>query len=148
MLWSHNSIKCMLLSQLTQYYTIQPAYRSLDFIWDNAGKSVPEETFTHLHLSWLPIIPYLLPPSIMIHGSLPVPSDHSHLCPLKCHLIFLSYGPGITSMQHTTSHTTAVQSMIPTTWIYFIQFELGSPQKYKSVRKANSQSNRTTTTTI
>ena len=34
--------------------------------------------------------------------------DHSHLCPLKSHLIFLSYGPGLTSMQHTTSHTTAV----------------------------------------
>jgi len=34
----------------------------------------------------------------------------SHLCPLKCHLIFLSYKPGLTSMQHTTSHTTAVQS--------------------------------------
>jgi len=29
---------------------------------------------------------------------------------LKCNLIFLSYGPGLTSMQHTTSHTTAVQS--------------------------------------
>jgi len=38
------------------------------------------------------------------------PSDHSCLCPLKCHLIFLSCGPALTSMQHTTSHTTAVQS--------------------------------------
>jgi len=38
------------------------------------------------------------------------PSDHSHLCLLKCHLIFLSYGPGLISMQNTTSHTTAVQS--------------------------------------
>ena len=38
------------------------------------------------------------------------PSDHSHLCPLKCHIVFLSYGPGLTSMQHSTSHTTAVQS--------------------------------------
>jgi len=38
------------------------------------------------------------------------PPDHSHHCPLKCHLIFLSYGPGLTSMQHTTLHTTAVQS--------------------------------------
>ena len=27
-----------------------------------------------------------------------------------CQLIFLSYGPGLTSMQHTTSHATAVQS--------------------------------------
>jgi len=34
------------------------------------------------------------------------PSDHSHFCLLKCHLIFFPYGPGHTSMQHTTSHTT------------------------------------------
>jgi len=27
------------------------------------------------------------------------PSDHSHLCPLKCHLIFFSYKPGLTFMQ-------------------------------------------------
>jgi len=33
-----------------------------------------------------------------------------HLCLLKCHLIFLSYGSGLTSMQHTTLHATAVQS--------------------------------------
>jgi len=31
------------------------------------------------------------------------PSNHSHL-------IFLFYGPGVTSMQHTALHTTAVQS--------------------------------------
>ena len=37
-------------------------------------------------------------------------ASHSHLCLLKCHLILLSYGPGLTSMQHTTSHTTVVQS--------------------------------------
>ena len=35
---------------------------------------------------------------------------NSHLCPMKCHLIFLSYGPGLTSMQHSTLHITAVQS--------------------------------------
>ena len=33
---------------------------------------VPEETFTHSHLSWSSIVPYLLPPSIMIHGILSV----------------------------------------------------------------------------
>ena len=38
---------------------------------------------------------------------------HSHLCPLKCYLIFLSYGPGLTSMQHTTLHTTIVQPQLP-----------------------------------
>jgi len=44
----------------------QPFYGSLDFVWDNLGEPVPEETFTHSHLSWSSIIPYLLPPSIMI----------------------------------------------------------------------------------
>jgi len=38
------------------------------------------------------------------------PSNHSHLCPLKYHIIFLSYRPVLTSMWHTTLHTTAVQS--------------------------------------
>jgi len=36
------------------------------------------------------------------------PSDRSHLCPLKCHLIFFPYRPGLTSTQHVISHTTAV----------------------------------------
>jgi len=27
------------------------------------------------------------------------PPDHSHLCSLKCHLIFFPYRPGLTSMQ-------------------------------------------------
>ena len=33
---------------------------------------VPEETFTHSHLSWSSLIPYLLPPPITNHGILPV----------------------------------------------------------------------------
>jgi len=36
------------------------------------GELEPEETFTYSELSWSTIIPYLLPPSIMIHGILPV----------------------------------------------------------------------------
>jgi len=44
----------------------------LDFVWDNPGEPVPEETFTHSHLSWSSIISYLLPPSITIHGILSV----------------------------------------------------------------------------
>jgi len=48
----------------------QPFYSSLDFVRDNQGEPVPEETFTHSHLSWSSIISYLLPPSIMIHGIL------------------------------------------------------------------------------
>jgi len=39
-------------------------------VWDNPGEMVPEETFTHSHLLWSSIIPYLLPPSFMIHGIL------------------------------------------------------------------------------
>jgi len=50
----------------------KPFYGSLDFVWDNPDEPVPEETFTHSHLSWSSIIPYLLPPSIMIHGILSV----------------------------------------------------------------------------
>jgi len=172
---------------LTCHTHAQPFYSSLDSVQDNPGELVPEETFTHSHLSWSSVIPYLLPPSITINGipcsiyvpgslfpqslskfslvcllvwhpqlhtpyisspkhcllfaahahtittcfavvprlchlnlvflSQPFtsfntthPSNHSHLCPLKCHLIFLSYGPGLTSVQHTTLDTTAVQS--------------------------------------
>jgi len=42
-------------------YITQLFYGSLDFVWNNPGKPVPEETFTHSHLSWSPVIPYLLP---------------------------------------------------------------------------------------
>jgi len=52
----------------------QPFNRSMDFVWDNAGEWVPEETFTHLHLSWSSIFPFLLHPSTTIHGILPVQS--------------------------------------------------------------------------
>jgi len=47
-------------------------FTALDFVWDNPGEPVPEETFTHSNLSWSSVIPYLLPSSIMIHGILPV----------------------------------------------------------------------------
>jgi len=50
----------------------QPFYSALDFVEDNQGEPVPEETFTHSHLSWSSIIPYLLPLSTMIHGIPPV----------------------------------------------------------------------------
>ena len=46
------------------------------------------------------------------------PSYRSDLCPLKCHLIFLSYRPCLTSMPHTSSHTTAVQ--FPSHWQWYI----------------------------
>ena len=42
----------------------------LGFVRDNPGELVPEETFTHSHLSWSSIIPYLLHPSFTIHDIL------------------------------------------------------------------------------
>jgi len=57
----------------TQTHT-QAFYGSLDFVWDNLGEPVPEETFTHLYLLWSSIIPYLLHPSTTIHGILSVQS--------------------------------------------------------------------------
>ena len=50
----------------------QPFYGSLDFVWDNPGEPVPEETFIHSHLSWSSIVPYLLHLPNTIHGILPV----------------------------------------------------------------------------
>jgi len=47
-------------------------YSFLDFVWENPGEPVPEETYTHSHLLWSSVVPYLFHPSIMIHGILPV----------------------------------------------------------------------------
>ena len=48
-------------------YIIQPFYGYiLDFVRDNPGEPLPEETLTHSHLSWSSVISYLLPPSITI----------------------------------------------------------------------------------
>jgi len=49
-------------------HNTQPLYGYLDFVRDNPGEPVPEETFTHSHLSWSSIVPYLLLPSHTIHG--------------------------------------------------------------------------------
>jgi len=40
------------------------------FVQDYPGEPGPEETFTYLHLSWLSIMLYLLPPFTMIHSIL------------------------------------------------------------------------------
>jgi len=48
----------------------------MDFVQDNAGEPRPEETFTHSHLSWSSIIPYLLHSSNTIHGIFLVQSTH------------------------------------------------------------------------
>jgi len=46
----------------------------MDSVRDNPGELVLEETFTHSHPSWSSIVPYLLDPSNMIHGILPIQS--------------------------------------------------------------------------
>jgi len=61
----------------------QPFYGLLDFVRDNPGEPVPEETFTHSRLSWSSVIPYLLPASITIHDILPV-----HI---TCLIVFFHY---------------------------------------------------------
>jgi len=48
-----------LACNITRTHT-QPFYGSLDFVRDNLGELVPEETFTHSHLSSSSVIPYLL----------------------------------------------------------------------------------------
>ena len=44
----------------------QPFYGYVDFVPDNPGELIPEETFTHSHSSWSSIVPYLLHPSTTI----------------------------------------------------------------------------------
>jgi len=68
-----NSVKTIqLITQHGHDTHTQPFHSSLDFVQDNLDQPVPEETFTHSHLSWSSVIPYLIPPSITIHGILPV----------------------------------------------------------------------------
>ena len=69
---------------------------------------------THAHIitnyfSELPKLCNLFLISLSSHHLEIYPPDHSHLCSLKCHPIFFPYRPGLTSMQHAASHTTAVQ---------------------------------------
>jgi len=64
---------------LSNHTYTQPFLR-LDFVRDNPGELVAEDTFTHSHLLCLSVIPYLLPPSIIIHGILPPQ--------FTCHTVF------------------------------------------------------------
>ena len=59
-------------SQKLKTHSTQPFYSSLDFVWDNLGEPVPEETFTHSHLSWASVVSCLIHPSVMICGILPL----------------------------------------------------------------------------
>jgi len=58
-------ISCPMWLIKTHAHT-QPFYGFMDIVW--------EETFTHSHLSWSSIVPYLLHLSTTIHGILPVQS--------------------------------------------------------------------------
>jgi len=62
------------VNKLTKQYKthLTHTHTPLDFVLDNPGEPVPEETLTHSHLSWSSIIPYLLPSSITIQGILSV----------------------------------------------------------------------------
>jgi len=52
--------RCFTEAQKTHTHT-QPFYGSLDFVRDNLGEPVPEETFTHSHPSWSSNIPICFP---------------------------------------------------------------------------------------
>jgi len=95
-------VKCWHTHTHTQTHT-QPLCGSLDFVRNNLGEPVPEETFTHSHLSWSPVIPYLLPPSIMIHGILPVQ--------FTCLSVFFhSLSPSFLLTWHPPLHTPYISS--------------------------------------
>jgi len=69
---------CLYVSLDTEYMTAVTLFQAsllsthTTVLW----LPVPEETFTHLHLSWSSIVPYLLHPSTTIRGILPVQSMH------------------------------------------------------------------------
>jgi len=53
-------------------YATHNRFTALWTLQDNPGVPVPEETFTHSHVPWSSVIPYLLPPSVTICSILPV----------------------------------------------------------------------------
>ena len=55
---SSQTVTCIRTHTQTHTHThTQPFYGSVDFVRDNPGEQVPEETFTHSHSSWSSIIP-------------------------------------------------------------------------------------------
>jgi len=78
-----------------------------------------KKTFTHSHLSWSSVIPYLLPPSVTIHGILPIKFTcltvfFHNLCPsflwsaswpVTLHLILHTFLHSVVLfLQHNTYH--------------------------------------------
>jgi len=73
--WSPKTTCALVRTTCTHTHThTQPFYGSLDFVQDNLGEPVPEETFTHSHSLWSSIVLYLLHPSNTIHSILSVQS--------------------------------------------------------------------------
>jgi len=64
--WSTCVLTLVLIAQVVRVWTDTYTQTTI-FVWDYPGELVPEETFTHSHLSWSSIILYLLPPSTTIH---------------------------------------------------------------------------------
>jgi len=128
--------------ETTTAYT-QTFYGSLNFVWDNSGEPVPEETFTRSHLSWSSIVPYLLHPSNTIHGILPVQSTFS-LFPQslsKFSLVYLLawhpplHTPYISSPNHclpfvTHAHTIATCFGVVLRLCHLILVSLSSSQPF------------------
>jgi len=98
---------CTLHWFLSKSHTYTYNHFTAHFVWDNLGEVVPEETSTHSHPSWSPIIPYLLHPSSTIHGILPVQFPcltvfFQNLCPS---LLWSTSWPGtIHFIFHTLLH--------------------------------------------
>jgi len=57
-------------NEFIYYYNYNHFTAPWTFSRSTLGEPVPEETFTHSHLSWSSIIPYLHPPSFTIHDIL------------------------------------------------------------------------------
>jgi len=63
---NHVLILCHVGCNQYTHTHIQLLYGWMNFVRDNPGKPVREETFTHLHLSWSSIVFYLLYPAAFI----------------------------------------------------------------------------------
>ena len=69
--WNISKLVQQLLRIQQLLLLLQTFYGSPDFVWDNPGELVPEETFTHSHPSQSTIIPYCFL-HLTIHGIIPV----------------------------------------------------------------------------
>ena len=92
-------------------HSTQPFYGSMDFVWDNPGELVPEETFTHSYLLWSSIVPYLLHPSNMIRGILPITLNKNSFRAVEGRPTFDSYG--LRTAADRDQNTTCIRTTKP-----------------------------------